>query len=82
MYEEDQVHHVDPYILLDNAKFGPGNRPYWELKECRAPFRYPDLIKAVKRETDPSLRQHILAGHKTRIFGSSRGTVQTKVVSQ
>ena len=27
--------------VLNNEKFGPGNRPYWETKEGRAPFRYP-----------------------------------------
>ena len=69
-------------ILLDNAKFGPGNRSYWEMKEGLAPFRYPDLIKALKRETDPSRRQQILAGHKTGIFGPSRGAVPTGVISQ
>ena len=28
--------------VLGDAKFGPGNRPYWEMKEDRAPFRYSD----------------------------------------
>ena len=46
------------------------------------PVRYPDVIKALKSESDPSRRQQILARHKTRIFGSSRGTVQTQVASQ
>ena len=68
--------------ILDNDKFGLGNRPYWEMKEGWAPSQYPNLIKALKRESDPSRRQQILAGHKTRIFGSSRGTVPTKVVSR
>ena len=68
--------------MLDNDKFEPGNRPYWEMKEGRALSRYPDLIKALKRESDPSRRRQILAGHRTRIFGSSRGTVPTKGVSQ
>ena len=27
--------------VLDNEKFGPGNRPYWEMKEGRAPHWYP-----------------------------------------
>ena len=68
--------------VLDNEKFEPGNRPYWEMKEDRAPFWYPDLIKALKREPDPSRRRQILTRHKTRIIGSSRETVQTKVASQ
>ena len=68
--------------MFGNEKFVPGNRPYWEMKKGRAPFRYPDLIKALKRESDPSRRQQILTRHKTGIFGSSRGTVQTKVASQ
>ena len=68
--------------MLDNNKFGPGNRPYWEMKEGRAPFRYPDLIKALRSESDPGWRRQILEGYKTRIFGSSRGTVQAKGASQ
>ena len=72
---------VSHYKLLHNMNFGPGNRPYWAMKESQAPFRYPDLIKALKRESDPSQRRQILARHKTRIFGSRGGTVQTKVVS-
>ena len=68
--------------LLDNEKFGPGNRPIWDMKEGRVSSRYPDLIKALRRESDPSRRRQILAGHKTRIFGPSRGTVPTGVISQ
>ena len=68
--------------VLDNEKFGPGNRPYWEMEEGRAPFRDPGLIKAFKRKSDASRRQQIFTRHKTRIFGSSRGTVHTKVASQ
>ena len=70
------------YFMLDNDKFGPGNRPIWEMKEGRVLSRYPDLIKALRRESDPSRRRQILTGHKTRIFGSSRGTVPTRVISQ
>ena len=68
--------------MLDNNKFGPGNRPYWEMKEGRAQFRYPDLIKALRSESDPSRRRQILTGYKTRIFGSGGGTVQAKGASQ
>ena len=35
--------------MLDSDKFGLGNRPHWEMKEGRAPSRYPDLIKSLKR---------------------------------
>ena len=68
--------------VLDGMKFGPGNRPYWEMKEGRSQLRYLDLIKALKRESNPSQKRYILTRHKTRIFGSSRGTVQLKVFSQ
>ena len=68
--------------VLDNDKFGPGNRPIWDMKEGRVSSRYPGLIKALQRESDPSRRRQILAGHKTRIFGPSRGTVPTGVISQ
>ena len=69
-------------ILLDNNKFGPGNRPYWEMKEGRAPFRYPGLIKDLKKGPDPSRRRQNLTRYKTKIFGSGRGTVRSKVASQ
>ena len=42
--------------VLDNEKFGPGNRPYWEMKEGRSPFWCPDLAGALKRKSDPSRR--------------------------
>ena len=67
--------------LLDNGNFGPVNKPYWEMKEGRVPFRYPDLMKALKRESVPSRRRHIPTRHKIRIFGSSGGAVQEKVAS-
>ena len=73
---------IDRQWMLDNDKFGPGNRPYWEMKEGRAQFRYPDLIKALRSESDPGRRRQILAGYKTRIFGSSRGTVRAQGASQ
>ena len=63
-------------------KFWLGNRPYWEMKKGRAQPRYPDLIKTLKRESDPSRRWQILTRHRTRIFGSSRGAVPRKAVSQ
>ena len=68
--------------MLDNNKFGPGNRPYWEMKEGRTQFRYPDLIRALKSESDPGRRKQILTGYKTRIFGSGGGTVRMKLASQ
>ena len=68
--------------VLDDEKIGSGNRPYWEMKEGRGPFWYPALIKALKRESNPSWRRQILTRHKTRTFGSSRGTVHPKIVSQ
>ena len=63
-------------------KFWLGNRPYWEMKKGRAQPRYPDLIKTLKKESGPSRKPHILTKHKTRIFGPSRGTVQSKIASQ
>jgi len=30
-------------LLLDSMKYGPGNRPYWEMKERRVVC--PDLIR-------------------------------------
>ena len=77
-----QYFSCDSGVVLDNDKFGPGNRPYWEMKKGRAPFLYPDLIKALRSESDPGRRSQILTGYKTRIFGSGGGTVRTKVASQ
>ena len=48
---------IGPVVLSDNDKVGPGNRPYWEMKEGRVSSRYPDLIKALRRESDPSRRR-------------------------
>ena len=77
---EEAETNYDASFVLDNDKFGPGNRSIWDMKEGRVSSRHPDLIKAIRRESDPSRRRQILAGHKTRIFGSSRGTVPMRVI--
>ena len=35
--------------VLDNMKFGLGNRLYWEIKEGQAQSQYPDLLRLYLR---------------------------------
>ena len=50
--------------LLGDMKYGPGNRPYWDMKEGRAQLRYPNLIRALAKETDPSRRRQLVESHR------------------
>ena len=36
-------------MVLDTDRFGPGNRPYWEMKEGRVSSRYPDLLRTLSK---------------------------------
>ena len=51
-------------------KFGPGNRPYWEMKEGRAKCRYPDLIRALSAEQDPSRKRQLFESHRRKVEGT------------
>ena len=46
-------------ILLDGKRYGPGNRSYWEMKEGQVRSRYPNIIRALAKESDPSQRRSI-----------------------
>ena len=59
--------------VLGDMKYGPGNRPYWDMKEGRAQSRYPNLIRALAKETDPSRRRQLFESHRLKI-GSTSGT--------
>ena len=40
--------------VLDNMKFGLGNRLYWEIKEGQAQSQYPDLLRLYLRNGTPN----------------------------
>ena len=56
--------------VLDDMKFGPGNRPYWEMKEGRAKCRYPDLIRALSAEQDPIRKRQLFESHRRKVEGT------------
>ena len=56
--------------VLDNMKFGPGNRPYWEMKEGRTKCRYPDLLRVLSIEQDPRRRRQLFESHKRKLEGT------------
>ena len=58
--------------LLGDMKYGPGNRPYWDMKEGRAQSRYPNLIRALSKEPDTSRQRQLFESHRLRI-GSTSG---------
>ena len=58
--------------VLDNMKYGPGNRPYCGVKEGRVQSQYPDLLRALKKEPDPSRRRQIVDGHQAQIISSRK----------
>ena len=58
--------------MLDDNKFGPGNRPYWEMKEGRVSTRYPGLLRALSRIQDPEKRRLLFESNR-RKMGSIAG---------
>ena len=55
--------------LLDNDKFRPGNRPYWETKEGRVSIRYPGLLQALSKVQDPGKRKLLFESHRRKMGG-------------
>ena len=53
--------------VLDDNKFGPGNRPYWEMKEGRVSTRYPGLLRALSRTQDPKKRRLLFESHRHKV---------------
>ena len=69
--------------VLDGKRHGPGNRPYWEMKEGQERSRYPNLIRALAKELDPRRRRNIWERFQTQTDSQvSGGTVQKRVASQ
>ena len=58
--------------VLDGKRYGPGNRPYWDMKEGQERSRYPNLIRALAREQDPGLRRRLWESHKC-VLAKGRG---------
>ena len=42
--------------VLDDNKYGPGNRPHWAINKTR----FPNLIKALNQEPDMGTRNQVL----------------------
>ena len=55
--------------VLDNDKFGPGNRPYWEMKEGRVSSRYPDLLRTLSKVQDSGRRRLLFESHRRKMGG-------------
>ena len=74
--------------VLDNMKFGPGNRLCWEMKGVRAQSRYPDLLRTLSKVLSPSQRRLLFESHRHKIrgtVGQSRRNIEqggTRVSSQ
>ena len=52
IFQKSQIPHLlsaAAVQMLDNDNFGPGNRPYWEMKEGRVSSRYPDLLRTLSK---------------------------------
>ena len=64
--------------LLGDMKYGPGNRPYWDMKEGRAQSRYPNLIRDLSKEQDTSRRRQLFESHRLRI-GSVSGASRVRI---
>ena len=55
--------------MLDNDTFGPGNRPYWEMKEGRVSTRYPGLLRTLSKVQDPGQRRLLFESHRRKMGG-------------
>ena len=53
--------------LLDNDKFGPGNRPYWEMKEGQVSSRYPDLLWTLSKVRDHGQQRLLFESHRRKV---------------
>ena len=53
--------------VLDDNKFGPGNRPYWEMKEGQVSTRYPGLLRALSKIQDPEKHRLLFESHRRKM---------------
>ena len=69
--------------MLDGKRYGPGNRPYWEMEEGQERSRSPNLIRALAEEPDPRQRRTIWERFRKQTDTQIRsGTVPEGVASQ
>ena len=69
--------------MLDGKIYWPGKIPYWEMKEGQEKSRYPNLLKALAMELDPSCRRSIWERFRTQTDSQvGSRTVQNGVTSQ
>ena len=66
-----------PPPLLDNDKFWPGNRPYWEMKEGRVSSRYPDLLQTLSKTRDPDQKRLLFESHRRKHYFNSPNWVSS-----
>ena len=52
--------------VLDDIKYGYGNRPYWEMEERRVGPRCPNLIWTISEKRDSSREKKLLSPTGTR----------------
>ena len=64
--------------VLDNDKFGPGNRPYSEMNEDRASSCYPDLLRTLSKVQDSGQRMLLFESHR-RKMGSIIGNPARRI---
>ena len=53
--------------VLDNMRYGSGNRAYWVMKQRRVQSWYPDLIWALSTEQDSRWRRLLIESHRLKI---------------
>ena len=53
--------------VLDDNKFGPRNRPYWEMKEGRVSTGYPGLLRVLSEIQDPEKRRLLFESHRLKM---------------
>ena len=70
------VDNVYRFAVLDGKRYGPGNIPCWEMKEGQERSRYPNLIRVLTKELEPSCRRSIWERFRTQTDSQvSSGTV-------
>ena len=67
--------------VFDGKRYRPRNRPYWEMKEEQERSCYPNLIRALANESDPSRRENIWERFRTQIESQAIGVIVKKGVA-
>ena len=64
--------------VLRDMKYGPGNRPYWEMKEGQVQSRYPNLVRALSTKYNPARRRQLFESHRLKL-GATRGASRMRI---